>query len=215
LKHVCNIGAFGWVVPVSANPCRWWNVRTLGRHPLTRRVDRLQAWAVVAGIVLLIVAAHQAAGYSDTAYAERSQTLAAEAATHHPVEATALSASTSVAKGPVSAETLVYPDHVQWFANNATHDEVVNVDHPVRAGERVGIWLDDKGKVTTSPPSNDVAHADAIGMAAVLWLLCLAAVAAALVILRRVFDRARHRGWDRDLRLLVDNGGGSSTTRKP
>ena len=48
-----------------------------------------------------------------------------------------------------------------------------------------------------------------------LWLLCLAAVAGALEVLRRVLDRVRHRGWDRDLRLLVDNGGGSSTTRTP
>ena len=108
-------------------------MRTLGRHPLTRRVDRVQAWAVAVGVVVLIVAAHHAAGYSHTAYAARAQSFAAEVASRHPVEATATSASTSVTKGPISAQTLAYHDHVQWFANDA-HARPGGEDRPPGEG---------------------------------------------------------------------------------
>jgi hypothetical protein len=194
---------------------RWWATCGLRRNPLVRRVDRVQAWSLVAGIVVLVIAAQQASAYSATVYAARSHDVVVESAKRHAVEATALADSTSSAKGPASATRLVYSDHVQWFEKNATHDDVVKIDRPVKAGDRVGIWLDDQGKVTSAPPTDDGAHADAIGVAALLWLLCLAIVTGALEILRRVLDRARRRAWDRELRLLVDNGGGSSTTRTP
>jgi hypothetical protein len=200
---------------VIVNPRRSWTVRALGRHPLTRRADRVQAWAVVGAVVLLIFAAHHAADYSRTAYAARSQTYAAEAASRHPVDATAVTDGSTSTKGPISAATLTYSAHVQWFTHNATHDGMVKVDHPVKAGEHVGIWVTEDGTVTTPPLTDDNAHADAIGVAALMWLMCVALVGGAFEMLRRGLDRVRRRAWDRELQLLVDDCGGSSTTRTP
>ena len=44
-------------------------------------------------------------------------------------------------------------------------------------------------------------------------VLGAAVVAGAMATLRRALDRCRYRGWDRSLRLLIEDSGGSSTRR--
>jgi len=195
---------------LTMSPIRWWTVRVFRRSALARTADRVEAWAVAAGIVMLLVAAYPAWVVGQTGYAARSHAIAAEAASHHPVEATALGNSRSEPSISESVETTFVVD-VRWFAQNATHDAVAKVDHPVKAGDHVGIWLNDAGKVTTPPLTDADARIAAIGTVALLWLTMAAMVGAAFAMLRKVLDGARDRGWDRGLRELVGNGGGSAT----
>ena len=198
---------------MTLNPRRWWGVRALFGHPLARRVDRLEALVAVAALVLLIAAAFGAAHAHDELYNDRSRAIAAEAATRHPVEATAVEAGQAKRTGPAQGAPLAYTVRVQWFAKNTTRSAVITVDHEVAAGGHVPIFVDDDGHVSRPPQTDANAQADANGLAILLWLLCLAAVAAAGVVIRRTLNRVRHRGWDRELVSLIEDGGGSSTRR--
>jgi hypothetical protein len=189
---------------------QWWVLRALRGHPLTRRIDRLEALAYVMGVILLSAAVFAAVGWHDAMYASRSRTIAAETAALHPVDATAVAAGKPKPTGPGGAAPTRYSVHVEWFAQNATRDGVIRVDHAVKAGEHVRIWLDGQGKVARSPQSSGTANLDAVTMAALLWMVCAALVAGALAALRRVLNGIRHRDWDRNLRLLIEDAGGST-----
>jgi hypothetical protein len=201
------------VSAVSTNPIRWWAACAFARNPLARTADRIQAWAVVGGLALLVAAAYPALAVGQLGYAVRSQDVAAEAAQRHPVEATALGDSTA-APAQVESTSTTFVAPVRWTAGNVAHDTTTKVDRPVKAGDRVRIWLDDQGKVTTPPLTEADARLDALATTALVWLTMAAIVVGALLVLRSMLGRARNRSWDKSLRELVDNGGGS-TTRRP
>jgi hypothetical protein len=207
------MGMTDGAVTMTLNPRRWWGVRALLGHPLARRVDRFEAWVVVSGIVLLIVAAFGAAHVHDELYADRSRAVAVEAATRHQVEATAVETSRAKPTGPAQGAPLNQTVRVEWFAQNTTHSAVATVDHPVKAGSHVPIFVDDRGQVSRPPQTDANAQADANGLAILLWLLSLAAIATVGAVIRRALNRVRHRGWDRELVTLINDGGGSSTRR--
>jgi hypothetical protein len=190
----------------------WWAACTFGRTPFARPADRIQAWAVVVGMALLLAAAYPAVTIGHLGYAVRSHTIAAEAAVRHPVDATALADSTATPSQTESMST-TFLVHVRWIAPNGVHDLTTTVAQPVKAGEPVRIWLDDQGKVTTALLTDADARIDAIGTTALVWLTMAAFVALAMTGLRSVLGRSRDREWDRRLRELVDNGGGSTTLR--
>jgi hypothetical protein len=200
------------VAAVTVNPIRWWTTRAFGRHPLARGADRVEAWAIVVGILMLIVAVYPAMGVGQLGYAARSHAIAVEAATRHPVEATAVGTSRSdPSMSDSTTATFLVP--VRWLAQNTTHDATTKVEQPVKAGDKVRIWLDDEGRITSAPLTEADARIEMIGTVVLSWLLACAMVGGAFVVLRRALHRSRDRGWERGLLELVDNGGGS-TTRK-
>lgn len=186
---------------------RWWLARALGRSRLVRPVDRVEAWAVIAGLVLVLLAAQYCSIVSDGIYASRSQTIAAQASSRHQADAVATAASTPDAKTAQQAVQR-YTVHIQWLAQNATHDKTVKLDHAVTAGDHVPVWLDDRGNATSPPLTNADAKADAVGGAVLLWVLAASLIAGGVVVLRRVLNRLRYRSWDRGLRWLLVDGGG-------
>ena len=186
---------------------RWWLLRALRRGRVARPVDRAEAWVAIACLLLLVLAAHPIAGLARSVHDTNAAAFAQEAATRHVVDGVALSSSQTATRGLGSA----YQVQVQWFARNETRSQVVRVDHAVDTGDRVPIWLDDTGKITTAPRTDADAQADAIAVGAIVWLAAVAAGLAALAVLRRVLDRVRYRAWDRGLRALVDNDGGWAT----
>jgi short subunit dehydrogenase-like uncharacterized protein len=187
-------------VPSStATPVRWWAACAFVRTPLVRRVDRIQAWALIAGLLLMIVAIYPALLAGKAGYAARAETIAAEAATRHPVAATALANSTV---DPTLAETAAsasFRAHVQWDTPNNVRDAVTVVDHPVKAGEPVQIWLDDKGAVVTPPKTDADARVGGLGAFAFAWLAMAAVIGGGYVALRAALTRRRNREWDRGL----------------
>ena len=102
---------------------------------------------------------------------------------------------------------------LRWSARNTVHEAVTTVDGPVKAGDRVQIWVTDRGNATTPPPTDSDANVMTIGTVALIWLALVAVVAAAYAVLRSALNRARDRRWDRGWRELVENGGGSATSR--
>jgi hypothetical protein len=179
----------------------------LRRGPIARTVDRVEAYAVIACLLLLAFAVHPAMGVAHDVYESSSAAFAKEAATRHTVDAVALASGRSAAQGPGAA----YSAHLQWFGRNETHDKVIRMDHPVKAGDHVKIWVTDEGEATAAPRSDSDARSDSVGAGVVVWLAALVAAACALAVLRRGLDRLRYRAWDRGLRTLVDDDGGRAT----
>jgi len=194
------------------NPIRWWVKCAFGRGPLLRRADRIEAWGLVVGFVAVIAAAVPAMAVGHVGYAARAQTIAAEAASRHPVNAVALGDSTA---SPTQAESpsTSFLAHVRWNAQGSAHEDYSTVEQPVRAGQSVRIWLDDAGKVTTPPQTADDARVDAAGTVAIAWLGFAALIGVAMAMFRAAVGRARDRRWDRGLEALVDDGGGSAAQR--
>ena len=185
---------------------RCWKARALSGNPLVRRVDRLEAAIAMLAIVFAIAAIPFAVDFGHTTYAARAQRYAAEAATRHPIDAIALSDSVSGDR-PASSSSV----HVQWFADDETRDKVVRVPGSVATGDHVRIWVNDKGDTTSAPRTRADARVDAVVGAVAEWLALASLCAIAVAVLRRLLDRVRYRRWDRDFRLLIDDGGGKAT----
>jgi hypothetical protein len=200
------------VYAATAIVIRWWTACAFGRTPLARTADRIQVWAVLGGLLVAIATAVPALTVGHMGYAARSHTVAAESASRHPVEATALDHGTAAPTQTESIST-TFLVHVRWTAQNIVHEGVTQAEQPVKAGEQVRIWLTDDGKMTTPPLTDSDARIDAIGTVALVWLAMVAVVGVALAALLQVLRRSRGREWDRGLQDLVDNGGGSATPR--
>jgi dipeptidyl aminopeptidase/acylaminoacyl peptidase len=195
---------------MNVRPRRWWLVPALGRSRVVRAVDRVEALVVVASLALVLFAALYCSSLADAFYTSRSHTVAAEAATHHRIDATATAASTAEPK-TVQQAIQRYTVHVRWLAQNVTREKDLTLDHAVKAGDHVPVWLDDRGNATAPPLTDADAHGDAVGAAALLWVVATSVIAASVFVLRRLLNGVRYRSWDRALQwLLVDNGGGPS-----
>lgn len=189
---------------------RMWTARALGRSPLTRAADRVQAWAVVIAFVMLVAAVFPASAVGRLGYEAHSQAVAADATSRHPVDATALGVSKADASGSESPTT-TFMVNVRWSARNTTYESVARVDGPVKAGDRVQIWTNDQGSVTTPPPPDTDDRLMEIRAGALAWLMMAALILGGFVLLRIRLNHVRDRRWDRSWRELVENGGGSAT----
>lgn len=191
-------------VPSStATPVRWWAACAFVRTPLVRRADRFQAWALIAGLLLTIAALYPAALAGEAGYSARAETIAAEAAARHPVEATALKASTMDPTLAESSTPASFRVPVRWNAQSGVRDAETVVDHPVKAGETVTVWLDDKGAVTTPPKTESDARIAGIGAFVFGWLAMAVLIGAGYAVIHAVLARRRNREWDLGLRELV------------
>ncbi len=195
---------------MTMNFMRLWGARAFGRSPLSRVADCVEAWAVAIAFVMLVAAVFPASAVGQLGYEARSQAVAADAASRHPVDATAQGVSRADSSGSESTTT-TFMVNVRWSAQNITHESVASVDGPVKAGDRVQIWVTDQGNVTTPPPSDTDARMMKIGTGAVAWLMLAALIFGAVALLRSRLNRVRDRRWDRGWRDLVENGGGSAT----
>jgi hypothetical protein len=197
---------------VTSHRTRPWTARVVGRSPLTRTVDRVEAWAVVAAFFLLVAAVVPALAIGQVGYDARVKEIAADASARHPVEATVLGDSTSE---PSIAESTAatFMANLRWTAQNSVHENLTKVDGPVKAGDHVQIWVTDRGNVTTPPPADSDAHMMKIGTVAMIWLALAGLILGAYALLRSALNRIRDRRWDRGWRELVENGGGSTTSR--
>lgn len=181
-------------------------LRQLAGGPLVRFVDRLEACAAVTAAALLVVAALFAVQVSDAVRAGQTDAAELEAAQRRPVDAIALERAKAKPQRTITTFTV----HVQWFAHGATRDAVVDAPGPVKAGDRVGIWLDAQGNAVSPPRDEADIRSAGVGVGFGVWALSALVIAVAMVALRRSLNRVRDRGWDRDLVLLVGNGGGST-----
>lgn len=165
----------------------------LTRSPLRRNTDRVEAWVTAGAAVLVVFAALLAAVVAMGIY-QRAQTEAAtKAARQTSVTAVLLTdAATQGAAGPAIAE-------VRWpLPNGQQRTAPLSVDTDHRAGDRISIWIDQRGNRVDPPKTSGTMIADAVGLGILFltggWVLLGSLWWTAC----RVLDRINATRWDLD-----------------
>jgi hypothetical protein len=169
-------------------------------------VDRAECWSVALVLAALVAAIPVAIDVARAVESAESRTIAVEATTRHPVEAVALAPSEVRTREPATS----HQADVQWFDQSAKRTRVAKVPHPVRTGDRIRLWVNDNGDLTSAPRDTGDALASGVGAGLMFWLSMAVLAHGILCVLHRLIDRRRYRTWDRDLRILVGYGGGST-----
>jgi hypothetical protein len=184
------------------DPGRWWIARPLGRNPLLRAADRLEALLILVVIVgwLLVI---PMAGAVDTAmYDGRHCLYAEEALTRHRVVATVLEA-TATTVGHYRALTSV---QAVWPAAGGERTGSFSLDTAAKPGDRLSIWVDADGNQAPPPTPTTQAALDAICGTLSILLSAIVVTALVLILTRSCLDRMRDAQWERELRVIKDYG---------
>ena len=189
-------------------PGRGWFTRLFGRNPLVRISDRIEALTLILGIALVLVSAPIAGAVGTAVYSSRAAVYEQQVRSRHTVAATALADSTST----VRPYAVSFDLRARWQDHGVQHDDVLGWDRPAKAGDRLSIWVNDKGDYAGPPTRPERAVSDAIIAGAALWLSVITVVAAAIGLARFRLDRRRHAQWDRGLRGLVGDDGGRASS---
>jgi hypothetical protein len=104
--------------------------------------------------------------------------------------------------------------NARWQVNGTEHTGTLNWGHAVKTGDPLTIWVDRNGDRVDAPAPTSQAGADAVGVAYAAWQTVALAVAGLVCWGRSRLDRRRDSAWERDIRCLIDDGGGR-TNRKP
>jgi multisubunit Na+/H+ antiporter MnhG subunit len=193
-----------------SGPGRGRFTRLFGRNPLVRRSDRIEALMLILGIALVLVTAPIAGAVGTAVYSSRAAVYEQQVRTRHTVAATVLADSTST----VRPYTVSFDVRARWQDRGVQHETVLGWDRPAKAGERLSIWVNDRGDYTGPPARPERAVSDAIVVGALLWLSVITMVAAAIGLARFRLDRRRHAQWDRGLRGLVGDDGGRTSSER-
>lgn len=181
-----------------------WQLRALGRNPLVRASDRLEALAVLGVLVIAILAAPFAAHVGDLTYDASMRTVAEQSRDRHAVAATVVVGSTGM---PADFEnsSLV---RAQWQEGSQLRTEQVVSPTTLEVGAPLTIWLNGSGKVVAAPLSAFDAKVNSVGLTWTVWTAAVACSALVAFLLRKGLDRSRARAWERELRLLAHNDDG-------
>ena len=179
-------------------------LRLLGRDPLVRTTDRIEALVFVLAVVVSLLAAPITAAVGTAVYDSSRHVYAEQAHTRHTVTAT-------VTDVPVSQQILrtgtpTVP--ARWTAAGTEHTGTVKAPSTAKTGDTIEIWVDDNGAQVPAPTPTTRAAAEAAMGALVIWIIVAAFAAILFTVTRAACDRIRFAGWQHDLDSMVGNGDG-------
>jgi hypothetical protein len=162
--------------------------------------------------MLVVLAAAACAGALGTAVHDaRSRVYVAQAQTRHAVIARATDDSTIVLGVDDDTVTRV---NARWQVDGAEHAGSFTLDHAVKTGDPLKIWVGRDGNRVDAPTPTSRAGVEAVGVAYAVWQTVAFAVAGLIWWGRSRLDRLRDSAWEHDIRCLVDDDEGR-TSRKP
>lgn len=179
-------------------------LRLVGRDPLVRTTDRIEALVTVLAVVVSLLAIPIAAAIGTAVYDTSRRAYAEQAETRHTVAATV----TDVAASPQIVRTGTTTVPARWTAGGAEHTGAVEAPSTTKTGDAVEIWVDDNGAQVSAPTPTSRAAVEASTGALVVWMSVAAIAATLSTLTRAVCDRIRLTGWQHDLDHLVGNGDG-------
>ncbi len=178
---------------------RWRVARIVGRNPLLRRTDRIEALvlllALLASLAVIPVCGVVAAVTFDTRHSLYSR----EAHERHRVAAT-VSEVLLVDSGTTVVQA-------KWAAASGERSGQVQLARVAKPGETDDIWVDGDSKPSLPPTPTWHAVIDAVGMAGVALLIAAFAMTSLVAAAYGQLNRARYAAWERELRSLVEDGG--------
>jgi hypothetical protein len=183
-------------------PRRNWLIRVLGRNPLVRRSDRIEAWSVMAAALVLTVATPFVCAFGTSLQDSRSRAYAEEALHRHMVTATAIEPGELI----IEPNYISYNVQAQWNAAGGRHAGIVKWSDRAKIGDHEGIWVDDEGQYAQPPRSPGRATTDAWAIAVSAWLAVFIVVAGSLHAIRSWLDARRFAQWDLELSKIAEDG---------
>ena len=186
-------------------------LRLLGRDPLVRTTDRIEALVLALAVVVSLVAAPIAAAVGTAVYDSRRHLYAEQADNprHRGRD------GHRRRRTPRCCERGITTVSARWTAADAEHTGAVEALSTTKAGDTVEIWIDHSGAQVPAPPPTIRAAVEAVASGLAIWI-SVAAIAAALSSLARaVCDRIRFTGWQHDLDNLVGDGDGHQHPGRP
>lgn len=179
-----------------------WSRRLVGRNPLVRRADRVEAMATLLIALLAMLALPIAAAAGTAIHESLANEFTQERLSHRQVDATVSADSREVPQMYGKA----YLTEISWEVDGLARTETLRTGQ-LRAGEHFDLWADEAGNRTMKPPSDADAVVQAAGAACGLWAASVAPAAAVWLLLRRRLTRARWAAWDRELGDMADDDG--------
>ncbi|MEV6294928.1 hypothetical protein AB0M41_31875 [Streptomyces sp. NPDC051896] len=176
---------------------RLWRWRS---SPLRRREDVIEAWIVLAVWLVVVICGGVAALVTDRS-AEHDF---AEQRTHrHPVSAVLLADARHGVTADWSTDGRVQGS-VRWKApDGSVRTGRTLVDGGLKAGARVTVWQDDRGRLSPSQPTGrGEGHVEAALFGAAAALAVAAPVFGAGAVARARLDRRRMARWDQEWDLV-------------
>lgn len=191
---------------------RCWMIRALGRNPLVRTSDRIEALILTLVFAAALVVTPVAGAIGTAVHDTHARVYAEQSRDRRPVTAVVTDkASATIIEDdiPASEQTdAIFRAPVRWHVDGADHTETLKVDAGTKVGDRVDIWVDGSGGRVAAPMPMSQAGIDALVVGAGSWLGLMAGVTGLSALVRAGLRLRRDIGWDRDLRMLVDSGGG-------
>lgn len=185
----------------STEPRHWFVTRIVGRNPLIRRTDRIEALTILLALVASLFAVPVSGIVGATIYTARHERHDQEVRTHHLVTATIINV---VAASDKDANHVVVQAH--WTVDG-DHRASFDVRPPASDVSHMDIWVDAEGNLTNPPTPAWHALADAVGVAIATAMMIGLTVAWLRIEVQSRLDRLRHAQWDRDIRSLQRNDG--------
>jgi hypothetical protein len=179
-------------------------LRLLGRDPLVRKIDRIEALVVVLAVLVSLLAIPVAAAVGTAVYDSRRQAYAEQTDSRHTVAATVTDVPAS--QQILRTGTATVP--ARWTAGGAEHTGSVKAQSTVKTGDPVEVWVDHNGVQVPGPTPTTRAAVEAATGALVIWISVAAIAATVFTVTRAVCDRVRFTGWQHDLDSVVGNGDG-------
>ncbi|QXV56494.1 hypothetical protein [Amycolatopsis sp. TNS106] len=174
----------------------------VGRNPLVRLSDRVEAALVIGLVLLALLAIPFAVAMGSEAYDAGLRRAGEESANRH--EATAV----LVADAPpaqvrfdgVPVEETVKV-HARWTVpGGPVREGVVTVDPGLATGDEIPIWLDAKGNAVDAPVARADAVGQGVGVGVAFWLVCVMLLTSVFLAGRSMLGRLRDAGWEREWR---------------
>jgi hypothetical protein len=183
---------------------RCWIIRALGRNPLVRLSDRVEAAVVVLVVASALVVVPVAGAIGTGVYEVRAWLYAEEAQTRHTVAATAIEDSTVI----IEQDAEMFRAQSRWHVNGVEHLGPVDSAHEAKVGDQLDIWVDGSGNLVAAPTPTWHASVTAMFAGAGAWLIAMTGVAGLLLFVRSRLTHRRYRGWEREWQALVSDDGG-------
>lgn len=181
---------------------RCWIARLVSTNPLLRRTDRVEAAALLLAIMISLLTIPFAGAAATAVYDTRSHLYAHQALTRHRLTATVTKDSSSLDSGSYAV-----PVQARWTANGGGRTASLQWKDPVKAGDRIDVWVDSSGNQVDPPTPTAAAGFQAAAIAASIVITTIVVTAVLFAATRWRLDRIRHAQLDREIRGLVDEGG--------
>lgn len=184
---------------LALDPRRWKVARLVGRNPLLRRTDRIEALVALMAMLMMLIAIPVAGVVGTVVYGARAGLYSQEQHERHRVTATV---TDTVLEG--SGATVV---RATWPGPAGERTGTLELTTAAKPGNKVDIWVGRDGNAAFPPTPRWHAAFDAVVMAGVGLLIAAFALGTLVAAVYARLNRARDAAWEREIRSLVEDGG--------